>query len=258
VQCQPCALANDAPLALRQGSEQGPLLQQIGKTTDPDVVGALAKGLQAMAAKLTETQAQQVLAPLLQQIGNRTDPNALRALAEVLQMLPAKLTEVQAQHALAPLLQRISRTTVSDPLRTLAEALQAVAAKLTKAQAQRAFTVAMSSLAWAATEDEAADWARAVVALLPTAADQADQSETRKLVSAIVYPFAAGPATEVLLDALRARPSRRAGKRSGNDAEPRMDSGKVSQRSTPSGLSATTPADVIIGPEMSRLRPVTQ
>jgi hypothetical protein len=65
----------------------------------------------------------------------------------------------------------------------------------------------MSSLAWAAKEDEAVDWARAVVALLPSAADQADQGETRKLVSAIVYPPAARLATDVLLDALRARHS---------------------------------------------------
>jgi energy-coupling factor transporter ATP-binding protein EcfA2 len=56
--------------------------------------------------------------------------------------------------------------------------------KLTKVQAHEALTFAMSSLAWAATEDEAGAWARAVVALLTSAPDQADQ--TRKLVSAIV------------------------------------------------------------------------
>jgi predicted RNase H-like nuclease len=36
-----------------------------------------------------------------------------------------------------------------------------------------------------------------------SAADQADKDETRKLVSAIIYPSAAGPATKVLLDAVR-------------------------------------------------------
>jgi hypothetical protein len=128
-------------------------------------------------------------------------------LAQALQAVAAKLTEAQAQQALAPLLEQIGKTSNPYALQALAQALRVVAAKLTEAQAQQALTVAMSSLAWAATEDEAADWARAVVALLPTAADQADQAETQKLVSAITYPPAAGPATEILLDALRARRS---------------------------------------------------
>ena len=181
-----------------------PLLQQIG---NPDALKALATALPAMAAKLTEAQAQEALAPLLQQIGKTTNSDALQALAEALQALPARLTDAQAQQALAPLLQQIGKTTNSDALRALAKALQAVAAKLTEAQAQQAFTLAVSSLAWAATEGEAADWARTVVALSRSAADQADKGETRKLVSAIAYPPAAGPATEVLLDALRARRS---------------------------------------------------
>jgi hypothetical protein len=37
-----------------------------------------------------------------------------------------------------------------------------MAAKLTEAQAQEAFAIARSSLAWAASEDEAVDWARAL------------------------------------------------------------------------------------------------
>jgi hypothetical protein len=79
-----------------------------------------------------------------------------------------------------------------------------VAAKLTGTQAQQALIIAESSLAWAAAEDEAVDWARAIVALLPSAQDP---GETEKLVAAIAYPAAAGAATEVLVDALRARHS---------------------------------------------------
>jgi hypothetical protein len=48
---------------------------------------ALATGLQALAAKLTEAQAQQALDPLLKRINGTTDPDALRALAEALQAL---------------------------------------------------------------------------------------------------------------------------------------------------------------------------
>ena len=76
--------------------------------------------------------------------------------------------------------------------------------KLTDAQMQQALTVVASSLAWAATEVEGADWARTLVGLLPLAKDQDGTSE---LVAAFVYPSAARAATEVLLDALRARHS---------------------------------------------------
>jgi hypothetical protein len=98
---------------------------------------------------------------------------------------------------------------------------------------------------------------RAVVALLPSASDQADEDAIRKLVSAMVYPPAAGPATGVLLDALRLKEFRCAGKRSRNGADDGLDSGKVPQRSTPSDLSADTPSDLVIGPEMSSRRPVS-
>ena len=63
----------------------------------------------------------------------------------------------------------------------------------------QASKVAASSLAWAANDDEAAEWARALVALSHRAADRDGM-----LVAAIAYPAAAGSATEVLLDAIRA------------------------------------------------------
>ena len=63
----------------------------------------------------------------------------------------------------------------------------------------QASKAAASSLAWAAEDDEAVEWAQALVALSHRAADQ-----DGKLAAAIAYPTAAGPATEVLLDAIRA------------------------------------------------------
>jgi hypothetical protein len=150
-------------------------------------------------------QAQQALEPVLQQIGKTTDPRALWTLAKALQALAAKLTEAQAQQALEPVLQQIGKATeAGDPfmLPALAQALQALAAKLTEAQAQQAFNVAGSSLTWAATKPEAVEWARALVAL-PSGAT--DKDGTRGLVAAILYPIAGGPATEVLLEAIRAK-----------------------------------------------------
>jgi hypothetical protein len=163
----------------------------------------------------TGEQVQQALAPILQQIGRTTDSRALQALAQSLQALATKLTEAQAQQALAPVLQQIRKTTDSRALRALAQGLQALAAKLSDSQAQQALTVAKSALAWTAEKEEAADWARAIVALLP---HTADQDGARVLVAAIAYPTAAGPATEVLLEAIRARHSDAPPKEAGTEA----------------------------------------
>ena len=81
--------------------------------------------------------------------------------------------------------------------------LTALAPKITMAQAQGVLDQAQASLAWAASDKEAADWARALVALLDRAGDS---QRTQKLVAAVGYPVAAGAATDILLEAIRARP----------------------------------------------------
>jgi hypothetical protein len=144
----------------------------------PYALKALAEAFKALATKLTEARVYQAFAPLLEQVGKIADSDVLSALAEALQPLATKLTEAEAKRALAPLLQQIGKTTNPVALKGLAVALQAVAAKLTDAQAQQALAVATSSLTWAATENEAVDWASAVVALLRSATHQASQNET--------------------------------------------------------------------------------
>jgi energy-coupling factor transporter ATP-binding protein EcfA2 len=181
-----------------------PLLRQFGQTSNPDALRLLAQAIEALPAWLTEAQAQQALDPLLRQIGQTSNPDAPRLLAQALQALAAKVTAAQAQQALPAMLKQIGQTTYSEALQALAQALQALAPKLAQGQAQQAVTVAKLSLAWAATEDEAVDWARALVALLPHATDG---DGTTDLLAALVYPTAAGPATEVLFDALRVRHS---------------------------------------------------
>jgi len=66
------------------------------------------------------------------------DPNDLGALAQAIQALPAKLSDTQAQAAIEPVLTAIKATTDFDALRALSQALQALAAKLSDAQAQAA------------------------------------------------------------------------------------------------------------------------
>jgi hypothetical protein len=243
-----------------------PLLTQIGRTRDSYELRALAEGIRALPTNLSPAQAQQALAPLLTKIGGTNrhalpeltrairalapkvpkahaqlvlaqlvqlmsqpidlEPEEISALAEAIRGLPPKLSMAQAQQALDPLLQRISETIPHYSLQALAQALQAIAPKLAEPQRQQALTVAGSSLAWASTEDEAAEWARTIVALVPDTADRhgarhffvASRSsgqdvetpvrdDARTLAAAIAYPSAAGPATDILSDALRTRHS---------------------------------------------------
>jgi hypothetical protein len=175
------------------------LLRQIEQTTDPSALRALAGSLQALGGKLSREQAQLAINPLLTQIGQTTDPSALQALSQALQSLTATLSEVGAREAFDSVLKQISQTADPAALRALARALQALSAKLTYAQALQASEVASSSLAWAAYDEEAAEWARALVAVSLQLPDR-----LQMLATAIAFPPAAGLATEVLLDAIRA------------------------------------------------------
>ena len=176
-----------------------PVLKQIGQTTDPDALRALAAALQALAPKLTEAQASQALDPVLKQIGQTTDPYALQALAEALQALAAKLTEAQASQALDPVLKQIGQTTDPSALRALAQALRALAPKLSDAQARKLQRPLRRRWRGPPTMTKRPNGREALVALSHPAANRDGM-----LVNAIAYPAAAGSATEVLLDAIRA------------------------------------------------------
>lgn len=174
-----------------------PLLKWMGEITDTEiediqVLTASGKALDTMAAKLTDAQAQRALGLVFQQISQvtKTDPtteDALHALSKALVALATMLSEVEAQKALDPLLRQIDQT--EDPVarQLLARALQALTPKLTEPQAQKSILIATASLAWAATEEEAAGWAQALVAL---SSRVTDRDATIELVAAIVYPAA--------------------------------------------------------------------
>ena len=213
------------------------LLREIGHTDNPHALQALAEGVNALQVKLTEAQARQALKPLLRLVikwNNSPGSAALVALFDGIKSLPVKLAEAQANQMREVLLRHIDQDTNPAGLRELmrivpegltegqgnlvldallrrasqetdpgtnlwlAEGLLFLAPKLTGAQASRASKVAKSSLAWSALEDQATAWARALVLLTESAADR-----ERILVTAITYPAAAGPATNVLLDAIR-------------------------------------------------------
>jgi ribosomal protein S7 len=177
-----------------------PVLKQIEQTTDTHALQALAEALQALPVKLTDAKAEQALDPVLKQIDQTTDTHALQALAAALQALAPKLTDTQASQALDPILKQIGQTTDANALGALLKALRLLAPKLAEAQALEVSDRARASLAWAASEEEAAEWARVLVALLDRAGDP---DRTQKLVASVAYPAAAGGATVVLLNAIR-------------------------------------------------------
>jgi hypothetical protein len=197
VQMPTPAVRQNAP---SRNSELSQAFQSLSETTSPNAFRALAMTFEALAPKLSEPQANEALELMLRKISETENPGALQALAEALRALPAKLTEAQASNALDPVLRQIGQTTDPFALRSLANALRALATKLTEGKAHEALSVVASSMAWAASSDEAVDWAQALVALSTSAADR---DET--LATAIAYPAAAGRATEVLLGEIRAR-----------------------------------------------------
>jgi hypothetical protein len=192
------------------------LVQAFGsltETTSPHAFRALAMAFKALAPKLTEPQADEALEQMLRKFGQTENPDALQALAEALRALPARLTEAQASNALDPVLRQIGETTDPFELPRLAHALRALATKLTDEKARESLSVVASSLAWAARRDEAVDWAQALIALSTSAADRSE-----RLATAIAYPAAAGPATEVLLEGIRAQHPDAPAKEAGTEA----------------------------------------
>jgi hypothetical protein len=82
------------------------------------------------------------------------------------------VAEAQVGQAVEAVLKQIGQTTNPYALPALAQALQALAGKLSGEQAVQASKAAAASLAWAAKDDDAVEWAHALVALSHGAADQ--------------------------------------------------------------------------------------
>jgi hypothetical protein len=75
--------------------------------------------------------------------------------------------------------------------------------------AERKRSVALSLLAWAGTASEGSRWAAMLKELFPTGSDE---KSIAAVVEALKFPFAAGPATDHLLDTLKKVDPRAPGK----------------------------------------------
>jgi hypothetical protein len=173
------------------------LLERIDETTDTFELSALAQEYQALAPKLNQAQDEQALAALLRLI-DKTSPTWI---AQPIGVMAPRLAQAQVEKMLIVMLGKVGETTDSGALQALAQTIRVLAPKVSITLAKQAFIVAKSSLAWSATDKEAAEWARTLVASLPHARDG---EGGRELLEALVYPTAVGPATEVLLEAIRA------------------------------------------------------
>jgi hypothetical protein len=136
------ALGLDWPSSAVTDSLLAAVVSDMSQMTDPDAFRALAHALQALPAKLSDTQAQAAIESVLAAIKSTTNPYDLRTLAEALQALPAKLSDKQAQAAIEPILTAIKNQPQDEfhsyTIANLAEALQALPAKLSDTQAQAA------------------------------------------------------------------------------------------------------------------------
>jgi hypothetical protein len=197
------------PLKLSDAQAQAALAPVFDDYT-PGGLRPVAEAFRDLAPQLSDAQAQAAIKPVLDKIKATENSDELSdqlaSLAEIIVQLVPKLSDAQAQAALEPILDKIKELEISDgfsyALGEFANVLQVLAQKLTEPQARGASDLARAALAWSSTREEAADWARALIALLTQAADP---DRTKKLVAAVVYPTAAGEATEVLLEAIHGK-----------------------------------------------------
>jgi site-specific DNA-cytosine methylase len=215
------------------------VVRQVGQTTNPEALQALAQALQALPAGLTETQASQVIDLVLKQIGQTTDPKALRALAKALQALPAKPTDAQASQAIEPVLERIGQTTEPGALQALSEALQALPTKLTDAQAAKAIDPVLKQIGQTTDPKALQALAKAVQAL----AEKLTEAQASQVLESLLKQI--GPTTDpqallALAKALHALPAKLTNAQASRATEPVLK--QIGQTTDPKALQALAEA----------------
>ena len=186
-------------------------------------MGALAGRLPAEQAAAA---ARDALRPVLRAMRDSSDLGDLAETAAALAgRLPAEQAAAAARDALRPVLEAVRGTTALSARKVLAEAAGALVGRLPAEHAAAAAQIlhtARAALGWSASPEEAAAWARVLVSLLALGPEE---EQVRGIVEALKYPTTAGPATEVLLDALRDR-SRAPGAEAGLEANLRWVSAR--------------------------------
>jgi hypothetical protein len=192
------------PLTARQ--EQAalePLLADFIRQTHPVALENLARTLRTAGLRLTAEQEaalrDHVLAANVQadvQFGNGA---FLFHYLEVLQELKVSLTSAQRSDISGRIMAALQGEKDARRFEGLARAAQSLAGELTVEQTQPSIATLRTVLAWTPAAKDAAAWAAAFAALLP----KDGQHTIAEIVEVLKYPSVAGPATGVLLEALR-------------------------------------------------------
>jgi hypothetical protein len=198
--------------ALGPNSEQVQLaldrvLHALSRRSDSYPLQSLAKAIWILRFRLTTEQANIALAPVLNAVTRTSSPQALLALMQAVQALAPELGPEQAQVALGPLLTGtsqttdagISQTTDADLLRAWAAAVGALGVRTPTAARRRAMELLLVPLASTGSPFRAAALAEAIASLLPT---EPLETYVSRIIELLKWPTTAGPATDVLLNAL--------------------------------------------------------
>jgi hypothetical protein len=178
----------------------------MAKMTDPYVLGSLAEGLSAVAARLEPKEAAKVAATLTQAMARTTKPYALWSLAHGLSAVAARLEPREAARvcaqATASLTQAMAKTTDTNALNALAKGLSALLLEMGSAeQSRRALAVGSVVASLAGTGHPLLPVARITPALAPLPCRLA----TQQLVDLLKHPTCIGQAQRDILDQLANR-----------------------------------------------------
>lgn len=145
-------------------------------------------------------QALTVLVAIVNAITATSNGSALETLARAVEALAPKLGAEQAQTALVPVLAAIISAIDAGQMKVMAKAVAALAPKLARSVSPSEFDTIRSVIAWVPNTDIAAAFAAACTALL---ARETKQDFIAAVVTGLSFPMMAGPATDVLTEALR-------------------------------------------------------
>jgi hypothetical protein len=192
------------------------LLEHLQKTIDASLrvhAQALALQLDAVVGGLPEVQVATAFAEMVNKVTTIDAIDRLYAYAPALQTLAARLSAGQAPEALRRVIAGMraeggdqrptggSMALILERLGVLAGAVQSLAPKLSDGDREKALDETRAALAWAPTTAVSVSAAAAAVSLLPR--NQVERS-VQTIVELLKYPMAAGDATAVLLDGLKA------------------------------------------------------
>jgi hypothetical protein len=176
-----------------------------------DDVMSLTRTVATLAKPLSADQRRAASQSVTNAFGSAAagSPRRRKLLSQVIRELGVPLTPAQESASHGTLLLMLMET--HDPHQTL-ELAQELIGQVSSQELSPVLAAVQSSLGTSTSEDDAAEWARALQALLRT---QNASMRVAAIIEAIKIPVAAGAPTDVLLEALRDADANAPGKQAG-------------------------------------------